>query len=334
MRSIIVRRREFVTLLGGALAWPLAALAEQPERVRRVGVLTNFAENDPEMPPRFMAFRQGLDKLGWTVGRNLQIDYRWTAGDVERMGAYAAELVGLTPDVMLATNTPTLAALRQATRTIPIVFVQVADPVGSGFVESFARPGGNVTGFVPVEPVLGGKWLSLLKEIAPQVTRVAFMFSPETAPYAAAFLRSAEAAAPLVGVELISAPVHDAAGIEAALAALGRGPGGGFVAMPDSFITIHRERIIELAAQRRFPAVYPYRLFTMGGGLISYGTDPADGFRQVASYVSGILRGAKPADLPVQAQSKIDLVINLKTAKALSLDLPLSLLIRVDEVIE
>jgi putative ABC transport system substrate-binding protein len=328
-------KRELIVALGGAAApWPLAARAQQPEGVRRLGVLGHLAESDPEMRPRTIALEQGLQKLGWAVGRNLRIDYRFAAADVARMPKLANELVALMPDVLLAGNTPTLTALKQATGTIPIVFLTVADPVGGGFVRSFAKPGGNITGFVPVEPPLGGKWLSLLKEIAPSVTRAAVLFNPETAPYAGEFLRWAEAAAPSLGVELTPAPIRNAAEIETVFAALARNPGGGLIIMADSTTTLHRARIIALASEHRLPAVYPYDNFPKGGGLMSYGTVQIEQWRQAASYINAILRGAKPADLPVQAATKHELVINLKTAKALGLELPLSLLIRVDEVIE
>ncbi len=329
-----MRRRAFITLLGGAAAWPLAARAQQPEGMRRLGVLSPFAESDPEMQSRAIALEHGLQKLGWVVGRNLRIDYRFAAGDLARMPKLANELVALMPDVLLAGNTPTLAALQKATGTIPIVFVTVADPVGGGFVQSFAKPGGNITGFVPVEPPLGGKWLSLLKEIAPSVTRAAVLFNPEVAPYAVEFLRRAEAAAPSLGVEVGSAPIHNAAEIETALAALARNPGGGLIIMADNTTSVHRARIIALASEHRLPAIYPYDFYVKDGGLMSYGTVGIELWQQAASYINAILRGAKPADLPVQAATKHELVINLKTAKALGLELPLSLLIRVDQVIE
>jgi putative ABC transport system substrate-binding protein len=330
-----LKRREFITLLGGAsVAWPLAARAQQGEGVRRLGVLGNLAESDPLARSQTIALEQSLQKLGWAVDRNLRIDYRFAAADVARMPKLASELVALKPDVLLASNTPTLTALQQSTGTIPIVFVTVADPVGGGFVQSVAKPGGNITGFMPVEPPLGGKWLSLLKEVAPSVTRAAVLFNPETAPYAGAFMRSAEAAAPSLGVKLTPAPIRNAAEIETALAALAREPGGGLVIMAESTTAVHRARIISLASKHRLPAIYPYAFFAKDGGLMSYGTDSIDIWRQAASYINAILRGAKPADLPVQAATKYELVINLKTAKALGLELPLSLLTRVDEVIE
>jgi putative tryptophan/tyrosine transport system substrate-binding protein len=330
-----LQRREFITLVGtAAAAWSIAARAQQAEGVRRLGVFGHLAESDPEMRSWTVELEQGLQKLGWTVGRNLRIDYCFAAADVARMPKLANELIALTPDVILAGNTPTLAALQKATGTIPIVFVTVADPVGGGFVQSFAHPGGNITGFVPVEPPLGGKWLSVLKEIAPNVARAAVLFNPETAPYTGEFLRHAEAAAPSLRVELTPAPIHNAAEIEAAVAALARSPGGGLIIMADSTVGVHRPRIITLASEYRLPAIYPYSYWPKEGGLMSYGTVLSEHWRQAASYINAILRGAKPTDLPVQAATKHELVINLKTAKALGLELPLSLLIRVDEVIE
>jgi putative tryptophan/tyrosine transport system substrate-binding protein len=329
-------RREFITLLGSAAAagWALAARAQQADLVRRVGVLLPLAENDPETHQRVTLFQQGLAKLGWQVDRNLHVDYRYGAGDVKRMGALAAELVEMQPDVILAGNTPTLDALRQQTRTIPIVFVLVTDPVGQGFVLSFANPGGNITGVANFEASVGSRWLQLMKEVAPAVRRAAVLFNPDTAPYAGSFLRSIEAAVPSFGVDFVAAPVHSPAEIETALTKLGHDAGGGLIVIPEAFTSLHRDLIIALAARYRLPAVYPYRHFVEAGGLMSYGTDTADEYRQAASYVSTILRGAKPADLPVQAQIKYEFVINLKSAKTLGLDIPLSLLMRVDEVIE
>ena len=329
-----MKRREFLGLVGGAAAWPLVVRAQQPDGVRRIGVLTQLAESDPEMRSRTSALEQGLEKLGWVLGRNVSIDYRFAAVDVARMAKLANELVALMPDVLMAGNTPTLAALQRATGTIPIVFVTVADPVGGGFVQSFARPGGNITGFVPVEPPLGGKWLSLLKDIAPSVVRVAVLFNPGTAPYAVEFLRRAEVAATSLRVELASASIHNAAEIESAIAALARSPGSGLIVMADSTTAFHRSLIIKLAAEHRLPAVYPYRFYSADGGLMSYGSDPIEEWRQAASYINGILRGAKPADLPVQAPTKFELVINLKTAKTLGLTVPPILLAQANEVIE
>jgi putative ABC transport system substrate-binding protein len=327
-------RRGFIMLLGGsAAAWPLTARAQQTG-MRRIGALMAVAENDPEAKPWITAFHQGLERLGWTVGRNLQIDYRWTAGDVERALTFATELVALKPDVLVAGNTPTLTALHQTTRTIPIVFVLVSDPIGGGFVASLAQPGGNVTGFITVEPELGGKLLQLLKQIAPAMERVAFIFNPETAPYAGYFLRPAQSAASSLGMDLIASPVHNAPEIEHTITMLGRQPGGGLIAMPDITTIVHRELIVALAAQHRLPAIYPYRFFVKDGGLMSYGVEITDQYRLAVSYVDRILRGASPRELPVQAPTKFELVINLKSAKALGLDVPISLLARTDEVIE
>jgi putative tryptophan/tyrosine transport system substrate-binding protein len=328
-----MKRREFITLLGGAAAWPLAARA-QGGRVRRIGALIGSAEDDPENARRLAAFERGLAKLGWKNGGNIRIDYRFAVGDVERAHRLAAELVALAPDILLATDTPTLRALRQQTQTIPTVFVTVSDPIGSGFVASLANPGGNVTGFITVEPALGGKWLSILKEIAPSLQRAAGIFNPETAPFSALFVRAAESAAATLGLAIIAREVRDDAQIEAAFASIGRDAGGGIIVMPDLFTAVHRQQIVALAAKHRLPAIYPYRHFVTNGGLVSYGVDLLDLYRPAAVYIDRILRGAKPADLPVQAASKFELVINLNTAKALGLDIPLSLMIRADEMIE
>ena len=330
-----MKRREFITLLGGAAAaWPLAARAQQPDRMRRIGVLMAYAESDPEAQARVAAFREGLQKLGWTEGRNIRIDTRWAAADAEAMQRFAKELVALQPDLILSPTTPTTAALLQQTRTIPIIFANVADPVGSGFVASFPRPGGNVTGFTILEPTMAGKWLELLKEIAPRVNRVAFLFNPATAPYAEYYLNPFKAAAASFGVEAIVAPVRDTSELESVVAAQAREPNGGLIVMPDSFLVTHRAEITSLAARYRLPAVYPFRYFTELGGLLSYGSDLTDNYRRAATYADRILKGAKPSELPVQAPVKFELVINLKTAKALGLDVPPSLLARADEVIE
>jgi putative ABC transport system substrate-binding protein len=331
-----MRRRGFISLVGGAAAaWPLAARAQQPERMRRIGVLMGHAENDSEAQAWVAAFREGLQKLGGTEGRNIRIDTRWaTALDAEARQRFAKELVALQPDLILSATTPTTAALLQQTRTIPIVFATVSDPVGSGFVASFARPGGNVTGFTNIEPTMAGKWLELLKEIAPRVARVAFLFNPETAPYAEYYLNPFKAAAASFAVEAIAAPVRDRSELEPVVAALAREPNGGLVLVTDSFLTAHRAEITSLAAHYRLPAVYPYRFFTELGGLMSYGNDQPDNYRRAATYVDRILKGAKPSQLPVQAPVKFELVINLKTAKALGLDVALHLQQRADAVIE
>jgi putative tryptophan/tyrosine transport system substrate-binding protein len=331
-----MKRRDFITLLGGAAAaWPLAARAQQPERMKRIGVLMGYPENDSEAQTKIAAFQDGLQKLGWTEGRNTRIDTRWaTPADAESVERFAKELVALQPDLILSSTTPTTAALLQQTRAIPIVFATVADPVGSGFVASFPRPGGNVTGFVVFEASLAGKWLELLKEIAPRANRIAFLFNPATATYAGFYLNPFKAAAASFAVEAIAAPVRDRSELESVVSAQAREPNGGLIVMPDSFTDLHRAEITSLAARYRLPAVYPRRIFTEVGGLLSYGIDQLDNFRLAATYADRILKGEKPADLPVQAPTRYELVINLKTAKALGLDVPVHLQQRADEVIE
>jgi putative ABC transport system substrate-binding protein len=293
------------------------------------------AENDQEGQARVAAFREELQKLGWAEGRNIRIDYRWTtADDAASIQRFAKELVALQPDLILSNNTPTTAPLLQQTRTIPIIFALGADPVGSGFVASVPRPGGNVTGFMVMEPTMAGKWLELLKEIAPRIARVAFLFNPATATYANDFLKHFKAAAASFGVEAITAPVRDRPDLESVITAQAREPNGGLIAMPDPFLLAHRAEITSLAARYRLPAVYPFRFFAELGGLLSYGNDLIDNFRSAATYADRILKGAKPSELPVQAPVKFELVINLKTAKALGLDVPLHLQQRADEVIE
>jgi putative ABC transport system substrate-binding protein len=329
-----MRRREFIIVLGGAVTWPLAAHAQQHDRMRRIGVLMSASENDPEYQAYLAAFREGLQKRGWAEGRNIRIDYRWAAQDMEAMQRFAKELVALQPELVLSSTTPTTAALLQQTRTIPIIFANVADPVGSGFVATVPRPGGNVTGFINTEASLGGKWLELLKEIAPRVARVAFLFNPATAPYAEYYLNPFKAAAASFAVEATAAPVHDRSELESLVAAQARALNGGLIVMPDAFTAAHREEITLLAVRYRLPVVYPFRFFAELGGLLSYGIDLADQYRRSASYADRILKGEKPSELPVQAQAKFELVINLKTAKALGLDVPLHLQQRADEVIE
>ena len=331
-----MRRREFVILLGGGatVAWPLAARAQQGDRMRRIGVLMGFAESDREGQAFVAAFREGLQKLGWVEGRNIRIDARWAAGDTGLMQRFAKELVALQPDLILSHLTPTTTALLQQTRTIPIVFALVADPIGSGFVASFPRPGGNVTGFIFTEPTMAGKWLELLKEIAPRITRVAMLFNPTSATYAEYWLKPFKAAAPSFAVEAIAAPVRDRSELETVIAAQAREPNGSLIAMPDSFTDAHRVEITSLAARYRLPAVYPFRFFAEVGGLLSYGVDRTDNFRRAAAYVDRILKGEKPADLPVQAPTKYELVINLKTAKAIGLTIAPNLLALANEVIE
>ena len=330
-----MKRREVITLLGSAVAWPRAARAQQPSGMRRIGVLMGYAESDPEAQAWVAAFREGLHKLGWVEGRNIRIDTRWAiAREAEARQRFAKDLIALQPDLILSNNTPITAALLQQTRTIPIVFVSVSDPIGSGFVASFPRPGGNVTGFTNIEPTMAGKWLEMLKEIAPHVNRVAFLFNPATAPYAEYYLTPFKAAAATFAMEAIAAPVRDTSELESAIAAQARTPNGGLVVITDSFLNTNRVEIISLAARYRLPVVYPYRFFAELGGLLSYGNDFLDNFRRAATYADRILKGAKPSELPVQAPVKFELVINLKTAKALGLDVPVQLLQRADEVIE
>jgi putative ABC transport system substrate-binding protein len=328
-----VRRREFITLLGGTvIAWPLAARAQQRERMRRIGMLVGFAESDPESPARLAAFRDGLERLGWKEGDNVRIAYRWGAGDPTRMRTHAKELIAAIPDVLVAESTPATAALQGETRTTPIVFLQAGDPVGSGFVTSFARPGGNLTGFTNYAPPMGGKWLELLKEVVPRLVRAAALFNPKT--HTGQYWDVLEPAAQAVNVQFAKAEVADAAGIERTVEAISGEPSGGLLVMPDSFTMSHQQTIVASAARHRVPAIYAFRVFPASGGLMSYGMDMVSVYRDAAAYVDRILRGEKPGDLPVQAPTRFELVINLKTAKALGLTVPLPLLGRADEVIE
>jgi putative tryptophan/tyrosine transport system substrate-binding protein len=328
-----VRRREFITLLGGAAAaWPVAARAQQGERVRRIGVLMHLAADDPEGQARFAAFLQGLQQLGWTDGRNVRIETRWGANNADR-GRYAAELVALAPDIILASTTPAMMALQQSSRTVSVVFANVADPVGAGFVESLVRPGGNATGFTPYEYSISGKWLELLKEIAPSVTRAAIIRDAAN-PAGIGMFAVIQSVASSFGVELSPIVARDGGEIERAVTAFARSPNGGLVVLGTSFGALHSDLMVMLAARHRLPAVYPFRYFVTGGGLISYGPDSHDQYRRAAAYVDRILKGEKPADLPVQHPTKYELVINLKTAKALGFDLPASVLSRADDVIE
>jgi len=326
-------RRGFITVSGGAIAWPLAGHAQQPERPPRVGVLIPFPENDPFIRAIVAAFAQALARFGWDDGKNIQIDYRFAANDPALFKTYAAELVGLSPHAILASTPPSVEALRQQTRTIPIVFVLVLDPVGLGLVQNLARPGGNITGFGAVDPPFFGKWLQLLEDIAPGVRRVAVIFNPDTQPYATFFNRAIEAAAPSFGVTITLAPVHDDAAIEKAIAVQGRDPGGGLICLPDSFTLTHRVVIAAAAARHGLPAIGLPDL-ARAGGLMSYFYDPVDVHAQAASYIDRILRGANPADLPVQQPTKYWLIINLKTANALGLAVPPGMLDLADEVIE
>src|SRR5215470_7609739 len=330
----MTRRREFITLLGGAAAWPLAARAQQGNRVRRIGVLIGGDENDPVWKPRLSAFTQALADLGWTDGRNARLDLRWAGSDINRIRALAQELVGLQPDIILTHFTPTTVAVQRETQTIPIVFANVSDPVASGIVARLNQPGGNTTGFAIFDASLGGKWLELLSEIAPGLKRAAMMFNPDINPVSFYFMPSFETAARSLKVEAITAPVHDDVEIETAIIALGREPGGGLVVTADSFMLAHRAPIISAAARNNVPAVYIASTFVRDGGLLSYGPDPVDNFRRAATYVDRILRGEKPGDLPVQFPTKFEMAVNLKTAKALGLAVPPSILLRADEVIE
>jgi putative ABC transport system substrate-binding protein len=329
----MMRRRDFFTLLGSAAAvWPLAARAQQGERVRRIGVLMSYDEDDLEVKRRVSAFTQALAGLGWTVGRNVRMDLRGAGGDINRIRALAQELVGLQPDIILANGSSATIPLQRETRTIPIVFTNLSDPVASGIVARLDRPSGNVTGFATFEPSLGAKWLELLSEIAPGIKRVAIMFNPDN--YVSAFMPSFDTAALSLKVAPIIAHVRSDAEIEAAIVSLGREPGSGLVALPGAFTTAHRALVIAAAARNNVPAVYTLSVFVRDGGLISYGVDQVDTNRRAATYVDRILRGEKPGDLPVQAPAKYELALNLKTAKALGLTVPASLLATADEVIE
>jgi putative tryptophan/tyrosine transport system substrate-binding protein len=328
------RRREFITLLGGAAAaWPLAAHGQQSQRMRRIGALMYLAEDDPDSPARVAAFAWGLQELGWIEGRNIRIDYRWGGGDLDRVRRYTAELIALAPDVILVSSGSALAALQNATRTVPIVFVNVSDPVGAGYVASLARPGANTTGFTLFEYSIGGKWLELLKDVAPGMTRAAVIRNPSITSGTGQF-GAIQAVAPLLGVELTPIDVRDAGGIEHSIAGFTRGSNGGLIVTASPSAVLHRQLIIGLAARYRLPAIHAIRLFVANGGLISYGPDEIEQHRRAATYVDRILRGENPADLPVQQPTKYELVINLKAAKALGLEVPPTLLARADEVIE
>jgi len=331
-----MRRRDFIAVLGGAAAWPLAARAQSSDRMRRIGVLIPYAESDVQSQAQRAAFHEGLQQLGWTIGRNVTIDYRWTGGDFSRIGPLAKELVELQPDAILCRSTPTTAALMRETRTIPIVFVMVSDPVGDRIVASIARPGSNATGFTNVESSLGSKWLGLLKEIVPRVTRVAVMFNPNTAGGAGGsyYMRLVEDAAAQISVKPIATPIQDATSIEPVIDKFAREPNGCLLVLPDVTTIVHSKLIVAMAARYSLPAVYPYRQFATDGGLVAYGVEIGDLYRRAASYIDRILRGAKPEDLAVQLPTKFDLVINLKTAKALGLEVPAKLLFTADEVIE
>jgi putative ABC transport system substrate-binding protein len=331
-----MRRREFIALLSGAAAWPLAARAQQRGRVRRIGVLHAASESDPELVNYSSGFQEGLRALGWVGGQNVRVDER-LASDPNGIRSRAAELISLGPELIVTFSTPATNAIRQATRTVPIVFVAVSDPIGTGFVESFARPGGNITGFTNFEATMGSKWVELMRDIAPLIKRVAMLFNPSTANAGASgglYLPSIQAATQVSGLELVVSPVNEPPDIDSVFAAMAQGPPSGVIVMPNVFTAVNRERIVEQAARFRVPTVYPILHFVTTGGLVAYGVDNSDLFRRAATYADRILRGAKPADLPVQQPTKFELMINLKTAQALGLTVPPSLLARADKVIE
>ena len=329
-----VRRREFITLFGGAVAWPVVARAQQAERMRRVGVLVAYAESDPEAQARIAALRQGLRELGWTEGHNVRMELGWGTGDPDRARTLATELISLAPDVIVAHGTPALTALHRATRTIPVVFVSVIDPVGAGYVQSLALPGGNITGFSTFEPEIGGKWLELLKEIAPGLRQVAGISDPDFKGFAGVW-GAIENMAPRFGLEVKNLPFQALTDdLESAVARFAQEPGGGLIVLPTALNAVQRNRIFSSAARGGLPAMYAFRFYATDGGLMSYGIDTVDLFRRSASYVDRILKGEKPADLPVQAPTKFEMVINLKTARALGLEVSPMLLARADEVIE
>jgi putative tryptophan/tyrosine transport system substrate-binding protein len=328
-----MRRREFMSLLGGAVAWPLAALAEQGERMRRIALLPAFPEGDPEGEASVAALQQRLQELGWTKGRNIQIDIRWAGGNLDKARIFAKELVSTSPDLIIPTSNLVTAIVQKETSTIPILFVLVGDPVASGFVTTLSRPGGNLTGFAIFESGIGGKWLEILKEIAPRIARVGFIMHPET-PVHVAFLRAAEAAAPALGIEVAALGVHSSSEIESAIAGFAAGENGGLIVGPHAITLVNRDLIIRLASQHRLPAVFGLRYDTTSGGLVAYGPSPINLFQQAAPYVDRILKGAKPSELPVQFPTKYELVINLRSARSIGLDVPQTLLARADEVIE
>ena len=328
-----MRRRAFIAALGGAAAWPLVARAQPRDAVRRIAILMGIAENDPESQARLAAFREGLRELNWQEGRNARIDIRWGAGDALRTKTYAKELVDLAPDVVLATNTPTARVLKQATETIPIVFAGLSDPIADGIVASLSKPDGNITGFTSFNAAIAGKWLQLLKEISPGIERVVVIYNPDTAPHAI-FLPVMDVVAPQVAVTLTRAPVRDKGAIENTITNLADAPTGGLVILPDVFMALNRDMTFELATRGHVPTMCPVRQFATAGGLMSYGSNFSNLFRQAASYIDRILRGEKPRELPVQDPTRYELIVNLKTAKALGLEVPPSLLARADEVIE
>jgi putative tryptophan/tyrosine transport system substrate-binding protein len=330
-----MRRREFITLLGGTVAtWPLAAGAQQSERTRRIGVLSSLAETDVEAQAWDTAFRKRLAELGWIEGRNVRIDYRWAAGSVDRMRLFASELVQLNPDALVSISTPATAALQAETRTIPIVFAWVSDPIGSGFVSSLAHPGGNITGFLNIEASVVGKWLSLMREIAPQVSRIGFLYNPQTAPYARYYLDTFRAASLTLAIEPIDGAVRSTEEVEAFMTKLGGEAGAGLFVMSDTSMVVYRKAIYSLAERYRLPTIYPYRVFAAEGGLMSYGVDVTDLLRGAAEYIDRILRGEKPNELAVQQPTRFELVVNVKTAKMIGLTVPTSMFVAAQEMIE
>jgi putative tryptophan/tyrosine transport system substrate-binding protein len=332
--AIGIGRRQFMSAVGGAAAWPLAARAQQSDRVKRIGALIVYSENDPQSRRCVTSFEESLEKLGWTVGRNLRIDYRFDISGPSSAQPAAAELLALAPDLILAHAVPAVRAAQQATHTVPIVFIGISEPIALGIVASLAHPGGTTTGFTNLEPTVGGKWLELLKEIAPKVTHVAFMLNPGSSIALPLFYHSVEAAAPRLAVETNMVPVHEPADIEAAITKLASEPGGALILPVDPFLVSHYKLITELAARKRLPAIAPFSYFATGGGLISYGPETSDEFRRAAAYVDRILRGEKPGDLAIQQPIKFEMTINLRTAKALGLIVPQSLLVAADQLIE
>jgi putative ABC transport system substrate-binding protein len=330
-----MKRREFIALLGSGAVAALSAAHAQQNRLKHVGILMGYAQDDPDTQSRMHAFSEAFEQLGWKDGRNVALTYRFGVGELDRVRSYAKELVGLNPDLIVCETTPTLKAVADQTSTIPVVFVSVSDPVSNGFVTELARPGGNITGFTNFEATMGGKWIELLKKIAPLSTRVGIIFNPETAPGGGSFfLKSVAASAPMLGVEVLPFPVHSDDEIERAVTGLGREPGGGLIVMLDVFTAVHRPAIIAQAAANRVPAIYPWRFCAADGGLVSYGVDVTDLHRRAAGYADRILKGARPADLPVQQPTKFELVVNLKTAKALDIEVSPMLLATADEIIE
>ncbi len=327
-----MRRRNFITLLGSAAAWPTMAWAQQPERIRRIGVLTDYSQTDQFAELLLRVFRERLESFGWRDGRNIRIDYRWSAGDADRLRSYSAELVGLKPDVIFGRGTPVIAALQAATGTIPIVFTNANNPIGSGFIASMARPGGNITGFVAFEPEMGGKWLEMLKEIVPNITRVGLVHNPQT--HTGQHFPSIELASRSLAIKIVRLPFHDAGGIERALSDYALESNGGLLVLPDNSTNLHRDLIVRLATRHRLPAIYPFRQFMAAGGLACYGADDKDQSQKAAEYVNRILHGARPGDLPAQLPTRFELVVSIKAAKAIGIDVSPMLLARADEVIE